>query len=81
MLGLEPRSAPEKVRAHCGYLPGELHFEDTLTVDNTLHYLNQLRGGKVDWEHVRRLAQRLDLDVKPQIKNLSKGNKQKVGVV
>jgi ABC-2 type transport system ATP-binding protein len=27
------------------------------------------------------LAKRLDLDLKPQIKNLSKGNKQKIGVI
>jgi len=40
-----------------------------------------LRSGKADWDFVRHLANRLELDLKPQIKNLSKGNKQKVGVV
>jgi ABC-2 type transport system ATP-binding protein len=31
--------------------------------------------------YVRQLAECLDLDLKPQIKNLSKGNKQKIGVI
>jgi len=40
-----------------------------------------LRGNKVDWGFARQLAERLDLDLKPPIKNLSHGNKQKVAVV
>ncbi|NIV36336.1 MAG: AAA family ATPase, partial [Anaerolineae bacterium] len=35
----------------------------------------------IDQGHVRDLARRLDLDLSMPIKNLSKGNKQKVGVV
>jgi ABC-2 type transport system ATP-binding protein len=35
----------------------------------------------VDWAFVRQVAERLELDIKRAIKNLSKGNKQKVGVV
>lgn len=81
VLGLDPQAEPDAVRARCGYLPGELHFEDTMTVQDTLRYLGRLRGDRVDWDHAHRLAQRLDLNLKPQIKNLSKGNKQKVGVV
>jgi ABC-2 type transport system ATP-binding protein len=81
VLGLDPQANPVAVRGCCGYLPGELHFEDGLTVEAALRYLGELRGKPLDKEFVRRLAQRLDLDLKPQIKNLSKGNKQKVGVV
>jgi len=80
VLGLDPQAQPEAVRACCGYLPGELHLEAGLTVESALRYLGRLRGG-VEWPHVLQLAKRLDLDLKPQIKNLSKGNKQKVGVV
>jgi ABC-2 type transport system ATP-binding protein len=79
VLGLDPQANPVAVRGCCGYLPGELHFEDGLTVEAALRYLGELRGKPLDKEFVRRLAQRLDLDLKPQIKNLSKGNKQKVG--
>jgi len=52
-----------------------------MTVEGELRYFNALRGNKVDWGSVRQLAERLDLDLKPPIKNLSHGNKQKVAVV
>ncbi len=81
VLGLDPQANPVAVRARTGYLPGELRLDDNLTVEGTLRYLNDLRGGKADWDFVLQIAGRLELDLKPQIKNLSKGNKQKVGVV
>ena len=81
VLGLNPQTDPVAVRARAGYLPGELRLDDSFTVEGLLRFLNQLRGGKADWDFVRRLAERIDLDLKTPIKNLSKGNKQKVGVV
>ncbi len=81
VLGLDPQIDPVAVRARVGYLPGELRLDDNFTVEGALRFLNQLREGKADWGFVRKLAERLDLDLKTQIKNLSKGNKQKVGVV
>jgi len=81
VLDLDPQRDPVAVRARAGYLPGELRFDDNMRVEGALRFLNQLRGGKADWGFVRKLAERLDLDLKTQIKNLSKGNKQKVGVV
>jgi ABC-2 type transport system ATP-binding protein len=81
VLGLDPQKDPVAVRKRTGYLPGELHFEDNLTVERALRYLDQLRQGKAEWDYVRKLAQRINLDLKPQIKNLSKGNKQKLGVL
>jgi len=81
VLGPNPQTDPVAVRARAGYLPGELRLDDSFTVEGLLRFLNQLRGGKADWDFVRRLAERIDLDLKTPIKNLSKGNKQKVGVV
>jgi ABC-2 type transport system ATP-binding protein len=81
VLGIDPQADPVAVRARCGYLPGELNLESNLKVEGALRYFNDLRGNKVDWGRVRELAQRLELDLAIPIKNLSKGNKQKVGVV
>ena len=81
VLDLDPQANPVKVRARCGYLPGELHIEDNATVESALHYLNSLRSNKADWSYVIHLAERINLELKTQIKNLSKGNKQKVGVI
>jgi len=46
-----------------------------------LRYLDDLRGRRIDWTFVRRLAERLELELTVPVKNLSRGNKQKVGVV
>lgn len=40
-----------------------------------------MRGLQGDWKYVQHLAKALDLDISARIKNLSKGNKQKVGLV
>lgn len=81
VLGLNPQKDPVAVRARVGYLPGELRLDDNFTVEGALRFLNSLRGNHADWAFVRELATRLDLDLKMLVKNLSKGNKQKVGVV
>jgi ABC-2 type transport system ATP-binding protein len=81
VLGLDPQADPVAMRSRTGYLPGELSMEDGLKVEGQLRYYNDLRGNKTDRGYVRELARRLDLDLSMPIKNLSKGNKQKVGVV
>jgi ABC-2 type transport system ATP-binding protein len=81
VLGLDPQAEPVAVRARVGYLPGELHFDDNLTAAGALHFFNRLRHGAADPAFTRRLAERLGLDLQTPIKNFSKGNKQKVGVV
>ena len=81
VLGLNPQEDPVAVRARVGYLPGELNLEPNMKVEDVLRYFNRLRGNATDGSHVRQLAQRLELDLGMVIKNLSRGNKQKVGVV
>ena len=81
VMGLDPQEEPVKVRAQVGYLPGELSLKENLTAREALRYYGRLRGNKVDWDFVSELTERLELDVTRPIKNLSSGNKQKVGVI
>jgi ABC-2 type transport system ATP-binding protein len=81
VLGFDPQADPVSVQARSGYLPGELRLNDNWTAERQLCFLSDMRGRAADWEFVRELAARLDLDLRRPIKNLSKGNKQKVGVV
>jgi ABC-2 type transport system ATP-binding protein len=81
ILGNDPQVDPVAVRARVGYLPGELSMESNLKVENQLRYYADLRSNNLDWNYVKELAQRIELDLGLAIKNLSKGNKQKVGVV
>ena len=81
VLGRDPQRESAAVRAQIGYLPGELRLDEAFTVDAALRFFSRLRGNHVDWAYVRELAERLNLDLRLKIKNLSKGNKQKVGLV
>lgn len=81
LFGFDPQVDPIAVQSQTGYLPGEMQFYDNLTAERQLRFFNDMRGNQVDWEYIRLLAVRLNLDLSKQIKNLSKGNKQKVGVI
>jgi ABC-2 type transport system ATP-binding protein len=81
VLGLDPQQDPVGVRARVGYLPGELNLYSNMKVKSTLRLLNSLRANEANWDYVKEIADRLDLNLDLAIKDLSKGNKQKVGVV
>jgi ABC-2 type transport system ATP-binding protein len=81
VLGFDPQADSVEVRARTGYLPGELNLDSNLRVEGALRYFSDLRGNAIDRGFVRELAACLNLDLSMPIKNLSKGNKQKVGVV
>jgi ABC-2 type transport system ATP-binding protein len=81
VLGLDPQAEPETIKARVGYLPGELHLDENMTARQVFRYFNRLRGNRSNWDFIQELSDRLKLELKTPIKNFSKGNKQKVGVV
>ena len=81
ILGLNPKAEPEVIKARVGYLPGELHMDENMTAKQILRFFNHLRGNRSDWKFIEELSERLKLELKIPIKNFSKGNKQKVGIV
>jgi ABC-2 type transport system ATP-binding protein len=80
IAGLDTRADSLDVRRHIGYLPGELKPPTRGTAFQYLSFLGRLRGG-VDERVIRELAARLELDLGRRLGELSKGNKQKVGVI
>ncbi|MFN2148591.1 MAG: ATP-binding cassette domain-containing protein [Anaerolineales bacterium] len=81
ILGLDPQREPVAVRAMAGYLPGELNLEGNLTGRALLRYLYELRGKKFEPSRALELAERFEVDLSQPIKNLSHGNKQKIGLI
>lgn len=79
LLGEDPHTAGAGLRARIGYLPGELKLDERLTPRQTLSFLCQLRGTNL--ESAWSLAERFGLDLDRRIGELSRGNKQKVGIV
>ena len=80
VFGMDPRAHAVEIRRRAGYLPGELTLEGRQTAGELLAFLGHLRGG-IDARRIHALAERLDLDLSRPIRGLSKGNKQKVGLV
>ena len=81
LLGINAQENPVEVQTLTGYLPGEMQFYDNMTGERQLRFLSDMRNGRSEWSYVRKLADQLDLDLMQPIKNLSKGNKQKIGVI
>ncbi|MEV4892641.1 ABC transporter ATP-binding protein [Nonomuraea sp. NPDC055795] len=67
-------------RARIGYLPGELVLEGREKARDYLRFLGRIRGG-VPPKRIEELAERLDADLSVPMRKLSKGNKQKVGLI
>lgn len=65
-----------------GYLPDFPSFYDYLTVDE---YINFLFGGRnigdSERKRTKEYLRRFDVDINSRIKTLSRGNKQKVGII
>jgi ABC-2 type transport system ATP-binding protein len=79
VFGVDPRR-DVAVRRRIGYLPGDLRLYERLTARELLTYLANLRGMS-DLGRATALADRLGLELDRSIKSLSKGNRQKVGLV
>jgi ABC-2 type transport system ATP-binding protein len=80
VLGLDPRSDGVELRRRVGYLPGDFVVDGRQSPREFLTYLGNLRGG-VEPARIESLAERLELDLDLRIRSLSKGNRQKVGLV
>jgi ABC-2 type transport system ATP-binding protein len=80
LLGTDSRNAGPELRRRIGYLPGELILEGRTTGRRLLgHYANI--SGPVVQGRVDDLADRFGLDPDRTVRTLSKGNKQKLGIV
>jgi ABC-2 type transport system ATP-binding protein len=80
VLGFDCRRHSIQVRRNVGYVPGEFSLYESLTGEQFLRFIAGLRGG-VDHRVVRDVAQRLDCDLRRPIRELSRGNKQKICIV
>lgn len=80
VLGCDCRTDSIEVRRRTGYLSGDIALYEKLTALDHLVWLGKLRGG-VAVDRIEQLAERLGLDLSRTIADLSKGNRQKVGLV
>ena len=79
ILGKDVNELSSKEISHISYLPGEFEMYSNLTGKQYLTYISNLRNAKTNNIHL--LSDQLDLDLNKKINALSKGNKQKIGIV
>lgn len=77
LFGKEPHVVS---RRDIGYLAGDVETYEHMRGQAFLRYLAKL-GQKVDWSYVDELATRLEAELDKPIRALSKGNRQKIGII
>lgn len=80
VLDMDPRAHAVQLHARIGYLAGDFVAPGRQRVGSALRFLAALRGG-AGADRIDALCERLDLDQGKRIAELSKGNRQKVGLV
>jgi ABC-2 type transport system ATP-binding protein len=81
LFGLDCRTQGVEARRRVGYLPGELALYGNLRASQFFEMYVSLQNGGGDRGYWKTLAERLDLDANRRIRQLSRGNRQKVGIV
>jgi ABC-2 type transport system ATP-binding protein len=80
VFGLDTGKESLEIRRRVGFLPGDLGMYPKLTGRAVLDYLARLRGG-VDPRIRDSLAERFDADLDRPLRQLSTGNRQKIGLI
>jgi ABC-2 type transport system ATP-binding protein len=78
--GMDPVKEGAKVRRSVGYLPSDFGTYKAMTARAYLNTLLKMMNYKGE-NRIEELAERMDLDLSRKIKDFSRGNRQKVGVV
>ena len=81
MFGKDCQKDGVAARDRVGYLPGELSLYDNMKGSQFFKMYFSLQKSNTDRRYWQTLAERLDLDTSRKIRELSRGNRQKVGVV
>ena len=81
VLGLDSHDDTKEIRQRIGYLPGEFGLYEGLRVRDFLLYLLDVRGVPENVKRMLELADYFDLELDRKIRELSKGNRQKVGLI
>ena len=81
VLGFDSEEGSMEIHRRTGYLPGEYGLYENIIVKDFLGFLLDLRGARAHEGRMRELAAMFDLELGRRISELSKGNRQKVGLV
>ena len=78
--GLDCWKNHDEIQKRLGYIPGEINFFDDLTGKEFLKFVADYRDVGKD-NRMQEMIERFELDTRSKIKKMSKGMKQKLGIV
>lgn len=78
ILGKDSQKDSVELKSKIGYLPGNVKLNNNWTGYEHVKFVESIRGKS---GNVTELAQKFDLDLSKKFKQLSSGNKQKLGLV
>jgi len=79
VFNLDHKKDAIEIRKRIGYVPGDMSLFDDFTGFELINYFNRFR--KYDKEFLEELRTIFKVDLSLKIKKLSKGNRQKVGLI
>lgn len=80
IMGKDCFQKAQEIQKKAGYLAGELAFPEDMTGRGFLKFMADLKGME-DHSYMEELMERFELDPKGKMRKMSKGMKQKVGIV
>jgi ABC-2 type transport system ATP-binding protein len=80
VFGLDAQHETVAAHRRLAYVAGETSLWPSLTGAETLHLLGRVQG-RVDLAYRDQLIQRFDFDPSKKVRSLSKGNRQKLGLI
>lgn len=80
MMGMDCFLQAQEIQKHTGYLAGELAFPEDMTGLGFLKFMADMKGMD-SHRHMESLMERFGLNPHGRIKRMSKGMKQKIGIV
>jgi ABC-2 type transport system ATP-binding protein len=78
--GLDCWQKASDIQKTLGYIPGEMAFPEDMTGIGFLRFMAEYRGQK-DFTRAEKLMEQFELNPKGKLKKMSKGMKQKVGII
>jgi len=80
ILGLDIVDDSVEIKRHVGYLSGEIALYSKMTARQFLQYMGELQP-PYNTKYVNELAERFQANLDVKIRDLSKGNRQKIGLL
>lgn len=80
ILGMDCFAQAKEIQRQLGYLAGELAFMEDMTGETYLEFMAQMKHLK-DRRRMHELMELFELDARGKVKKMSKGMKQKIGLI